>query len=227
MPRFTMKFQVKSEINMRRNHGVHINPQMQEEGRMKKDYQNDISPCFRASGDMNKRNKWNKTPQLPKGMNDCILCGGWPGFIYARDPDCPLYKNDKTNKIPVALYGSETTYGIPPTSNKAWKQRWFEVKPNRTIHSNKMTKAKDKSKQKISQSDRLKSVTKSIKSNRRMLRPANKPVNNEITPLSKYERQRQEQDDLALMAHTQLPMDEISNSDEHWIGDTGIKKFLK
>ena len=92
-------------------------------------------------------------------MNDCILCGGWPEFIYARDPDCPICKNDRTNKIPVARYGSETTYGIPPTSNKAWKQRWFENKPHKTMYSNKMTKAKDERKQRLSQSDKLKSMT--------------------------------------------------------------------
>ena len=129
----------------------------------------------------NKKDEWDKIPQLPKGMNDCILCGGWPGFIYARDPDCPVCRNDKYNKIPVARYGSETTYGIPPTSNKAWKQRWFGDKPNRTKHMNKMTKAKDERKQRLSQSDKLKTMTKSSKSNNKMLRPLSKSTNKPLS----------------------------------------------
>ena len=143
-------------------------------------------------------------------MNDCILCGGWPGFIYARDPDCPVCRNDKYNKIPVARYGSETTYGIPPTSNKAWKQRWFENNPNQVMHSKELTKAKDERKYRLSQSDKLKSITKIRKSHNKTLQPLRKPT---IEPLNKY--QKQEHDEFVLMAHTQLTMDEISNSNEY------------
>ena len=52
-----------------------------------------------------------------------------------------------------------------------------------------------------------------------MLRPTkpNKPLCN---------FKRQEQEELALMAHTQLTMDEISNSDEYWIGDTGATTHI-
>ena len=48
----------------------------QSSRRMKKNYQNK----------MNKKDKQDKIPQFPEGINDCILCGGWPGFIYARLP---------------------------------------------------------------------------------------------------------------------------------------------
>ena len=54
----------------------------------------------------------------------------------------------------------------------------------------------------------------------KMLRPL-KPTHK---PLCNYKRQ--EQDDLALMAHTQLTMDEISNSNEYWIGDTGATTHI-
>ena len=78
----------------------------------------------------------------------------------------------------------------------------------------------------LSQSDELKSMTKNYS---KMLRPLRKPT---YKPLRNHNRikncnyKRQEQDELALMAHTQLTMDEISNSDEYWIGDTGITTHI-
>ena len=50
-----------------------------------------------------------------------------------------------------------------------------------------MTKAKNERKQKLSQSDRLKSMTKSNKNKRRMLRPVNKPIRNGIHGLNMKE----------------------------------------
>ena len=67
--------------------------------------------------------QWKDLPQLPEGINDCLMCGGQPGCIYARDQDFTLHGNDKQKNIQVAKYVSIVIHGKSPEVTRAWNEK--------------------------------------------------------------------------------------------------------